>query len=74
MSAKYSWRDARRWRKENKDVPLYQLRATVYPNPAKQRWKEGWLWRRERIWGYPLALAGLTVTIVGLIATLYRLF
>jgi hypothetical protein len=61
--------ERRRWRAELKEIPLHQLRANVqggmfYQTPGKQRWARQWLWRREHIWGNPIALAGLGVTIV----------
>jgi hypothetical protein len=70
-------RDKRRWRRENKDVPLHQLRGTVfYENPAKQRWVKWWLWRREHLWNNPIALAGLAVAVggpvVGLVAVIAK--
>ena len=69
------WRARRRWRRELKAVPPQQFRNMVhgvvfYQNPAKQRWASGVLWRKEHLWNNPIGLAGLVVTVVGLIVGL----
>jgi hypothetical protein len=74
-----AWRQRREWRRELKDVPLHQLRANVerqayYQNPAKQRWVSRWVWRRERLWGNPLALVSAIVAVLALIASWRWLF
>jgi hypothetical protein len=83
MSILSWWRERRRWRTEMKDMPLHQLRGMVeryayHQNPEKQQWAEWWLWRREKLWGHPIALTGLAVAmfgpIIGWIGVRYGLF
>ena len=65
------WREERTWRRENKDVPLGQLRGIVerdlfWQNPRKRRWAKRYLWRKENLWRVDRAL------IISLIMFSYR--
>jgi hypothetical protein len=77
------WRERRQWNAELKDVPPHQLRGMVqgsvfYQNPAKQKWAEWKVWRREHLWNQPIGLTGLVVAIavpiIGLIGEWCGLF
>jgi hypothetical protein len=55
------WREERSWRRENKAVPLSQLRGIVerdlfWQNPRKRRWAKRYLWRKENLWRVDRAL------------------
>jgi len=68
----HDWIERSMWAKQVKDVPDHQLRATVFQNPAKQRWVKRVLWRREKLWGQPISLASIVISIVALIVSIAK--
>jgi hypothetical protein len=59
-------------------MPMDQLRGMVrqsafYETPGKQRWAERWLWRREHLYNNPVALVGLVVAALAMIAAYLKL-
>jgi len=72
MSVWKRWSERRVWAKQIKDVSDHQLRGTVFPDPAKQRWAKRVLWRREKLWDQPIALTALAVSIVALIVSIVK--
>jgi hypothetical protein len=73
MSVWKRWNERRQWGREYRGAPDHQLRCMVFPgNPAKQRWAKRVLWRREKLWGQPIALVALVVGIASLVVAIAR--